>query len=395
MGKNPIEIGRLLAKSIGGTIDPQEALLLKDLIAQDPDVKDLYEQYRMTDLIEKENDYLNSLNSQLAWEHVQNKRKEKLKVRRKSLRIRWLDLAAACIALFILFSTLHSQKPSRIIEDKKFGYQNDILPGQDQAELILSNGQVIKLNDGKHDINDAEGTVLNADQGMLTYKETSPLATGSVAEIFNTIKIPKSGTYQVTLSDGTKVKLNAMSSLTYPVRFKENSREVTLEGEAYFDVSHSTTESFKVHTRQGVVTVMGTEFNVNTYNENLSYVTLVNGSVKVGDQKNTKIIKPGEQATLGTPEIKIQAVDLEKFVAWNDGYFYFSNDKIETIMDQLARWYNVNIHYVGTSSGLTYGGSVPRNATLAEVLQQLKKVGKFDFKIKQNNVTVISNYSTK
>lgn len=395
MEKNPIEIGRLLAKSFGGTIDSQEALLLRDLIAQNPQVKKLYEQYLSTDLIKKENDYLDSLNSQLAWAHVQNKRKDNLRNARKSLGIRWLDLAAACVTLVILFFTLFSQRSSRIVEDQKFGYQNDILPGQDQAELILSNGEVIKLNDGKHDINDAEGSVLNADKGMLTYKETSPMATGSAAEVLNTIKIPKSGTYQVTLSDGTKVKLNAMSSLTYPVRFNENSREVTLKGEAYFDVSHSTTEPFKVHTTEGVVTVMGTEFNVNTYSESLSYVTLVNGSVKVGDQKNTKMIKPGQQATLGPPDIKIQTVDLEKFVAWNNGYFYFSNDKIEAIMDQLARWYNVNIHYVGTSSGRTYGGSVARNATLAQVLEQLKKVGKFDFKIEQNNVTVISNYSTK
>lgn len=395
MENNPIEIGRLLAKSFGNSIDPQEELLLKDLIAQDPELKDLYEQYKSTDLIKKENDYLNSLNSQLAWENVQNKRKEKLKINRKNSRIRWLDLAAACTAIFILFSTLYSQKSSRIIEDKTFGYQNDVLPGQDQAELILSNGQIIKLNDGKHEISDAEGTVLNADNGMLTYEETSAIATSSSDKILNTIKVPKSGTYQVILSDGTKIKLNAMSALTYPVRFNENSREVTLEGEAYFDVKHSTTESFKVHTKQGVVTVMGTAFNVNTYSSNLSYVTLVNGSVKVGDQKNTKIIKPGEQATLGPPDIKIQTVDLEKFIAWNNGYFYFSNDKIEDIMDQLSRWYGINIQYVGSSSGRAYGGSVARNSTLAEALEQLKKVGNFDFKIEQNNVTVISKYSTK
>lgn len=395
MEKNPIEIGRLLAKFFGGTIDPQEELLLKDLIAQDPEVKDLYEQYLSTDLIEKENDYLHSLNSQLAWEKVQNKRKNRLKINARVLGIRWFDLVAACTAIFILFSTLNSQKSTRIIEDKLFGYQNDVLPGQEQAELILSNGRVVKLNDGKHEMNDAEGTVLNADNGMLTYQAASSGNIGSVEKILNTIKVPKSGTYQVTLSDGTKIKLNAMSSLTYPVRFNGDSREVTLEGEAYFDVSHSSSESFKVQTRQGLVTVMGTEFNVNTYTENLSYVTLVNGSVKVADQKNTQTIKPGEQATLGAPDIKIQTVDLEKFVAWNGGYFYFSEDKIEVIMDQLARWYGVDIKYVGGSSLRTYGGSIARTATLAEALEQLKKVGKFDFKIEQNKVTVNSNYSTK
>jgi ferric-dicitrate binding protein FerR (iron transport regulator) len=308
--------------------------------------------------------------------------------RRKLLRLSW-RVAAAAVLLFglgVLWQQ-HFQK-THIISLSVV--HNDVPPGGTKARLILANGNIVQLNDngdsvflqGKVQVRQANGRITYQSAGK--EKETA----------YNTLITPNGGQYAVTLADGTKVWLNAESSLTYPVAFAGSERKVTITGEAYFEVVHHEKMPFKVQVENEVIEDLGTQFNVNAYaDEPVIKTALLEGSVKVSlsSQSADQGVKlqPGEQATLdkeGQIHV-VKSMNIKDAVAWKNGYFQFQNDSISTIMRQAARWYNVDISYHGNISQL-FTGKVPRNVNISTLLNILESTGWVHFSIKNREIVV-------
>lgn len=255
-------------------------------------------------------------------------------------------------------------------------------PGGNRAVLTLANGQKIIL--------DSAATGMLADQGNTRVQKLGDgeLAyeggKGAAAHLYNTLTTPRGGQYQLTLPDGTKVWLDAASSLTYPTAFTGNDRTVELTGEAYFEVVHDKTRSFTVKAGGQTIRDIGTHFNVNAYaDEPAQVTTLLEGAVSVDGhllrpgEKATVTIATGPGATAGTTtggaDVKVTKGDPEQAVAWKNGLFYFSDAGLQTVMRQLSRWYNVDVSYEGNIPARQFTGMIGRSLTLDQVLKGLAK----------------------
>lgn len=267
-------------------------------------------------------------------------------------------------------------------------YANDINPGGNKATLTFTSGQTIPLDSSKtgiligNDLKYNDNTLLNS-----TSKRSLPYSRedGEVQTI--TASTPTGGTYQLTLADGTKVWLNAASSLTFPSNFRSQKRQVKLSGEAYFEVAKNRKQPFIVTSTGQEITVLGTHFNVSAYSdENYTKTTLLEGSVKV----NTAILKPSQQSTLSSSGIQVAQVNPALAIAWKNGEFMFRNEPLENIMQKIARWYNAEIHYQNNQvRNRQFGGSVSRFGKVSEVLCMLELTGKVHFKIEGRRITVM------
>jgi transmembrane sensor len=212
--------------------------------------------------------------------------------------------------------------------------------------------------------------------------------------VYNTIETPKGGQYRIDLPDGTMVWLNAGSSLRYPNRFAGQERKVALTGEAYFEVAKNKQMPFRVVSGKQVVEVLGTHFNINAYTDEASVkTTLLEGSVNVLLQEThqSELLNPGQQAVVkyNGSSIVVQPVKVEEAVAWKNGYFMFVDADLESIMRQLARWYDVEVAYEGNLGSLKFGGMVSRSKSIAQTLRILELTGNVRFKVAGRRVTVM------
>lgn len=260
-------------------------------------------------------------------------------------------------------------------------YGGDVRAGGDRATLTLSDGRVVELSSDKH------GVVIG---DALTYNDGTSVvdvaASGDPKPIELILTTPRGGQYQTTLSDGTKVWLNAGSSLKYPLHFSGEERVVTLEGEAYFDVSHDTKRPFTVKVNDTKIEVLGTQFNVNTYTSIVT--TLIEGTVKVANATGQQLLKPGQEARVGE-SITIHRADIDKVMAWKNGYFHFKSDNITDIMAQLARWYDIEVKYEGNAPSKGYNGRIRREVNLSKVLDMLTYLSGGQFTIEDKQITVM------
>lgn len=275
----------------------------------------------------------------------------------------------------------------------------DIVPGGNKAFLTLANGKRIVLTDAKNgELAEQSGIkVIKTADGQLIYSvsnETSPV-TGT-----NKIETPAGGQYQVRLPDGTKVWLNAASSLTFPTKFAKLERRVMLSGEAYFEVAKDKRHPFIVKTEQQEVEVLGTHFNINSYQDEPELkTTLLEGSVKVvlnssvqhvTMQDRSIIIKPSQQAILQNNKLKVQTVDIQEAVDWKNGEFIFNNESLESIMRKISRWYNVKINYGNIRRTKLFSGKISRFENVSEVLSMLELTGEVHFKTEERRITILN-----
>ena len=303
-------------------------------------------------------------------------------VRSINTRYKWLAAASILLLFSIATFVFISRKPANETASVKNESTvapavNDIAPGTNQAVLTLADGTVIALDDKANGvISEQQGAVVKkAADGHVLYASNE-----KDAAVINTISTPNGGQYRLTLADGTNVWLNAASSITFPTAFTSATREVKITGEAYFEVAKDKQHPFKVISENQVIEVLGTHFNVNTYNdEPAEKTTLLEGSVKVSrnskDNKETatKILVPGQQSLLhrSKASIRVQSADTEEAVAWKNGYFKFDRVDIQTIMRQVARWYNVEIEYRGGISDDVFVGKIARSENVSGVLRIL------------------------
>lgn len=299
---------------------------------------------------------------------------------------RW---AAAAILLFLvagIYFLSSRRQGNQALVSQKQNTPKDMPPGHNGAILTLSNGEKIILDSAGNGVlaSDASVNVVKKD-GRISYE-------GKAGEVvYNDIVTPKGREWQLTLGDGTKVWLNAGSSIHYPLSFLENQRVVEITGEAYFEVAPNAKAPFIVKTAQREIRVLGTHFNVNAYvDEPALKVTLLEGSVKVVNGSSNTIIKPGEQlvstAISAVPSVK--EVDTDDVVAWINGRFKFDNSDIRTVMRQIERWYNVEVEYRGTPPNYQFVGGTYRNINLSEVLKVLELSG-VHFERAENKIIVL------
>jgi hypothetical protein len=248
---------------------------------------------------------------------------------------------------------------------------NSIHPATDKAILTLGNGEKIMLDESKDGELSTEGNIhINKTKlGNLVYT-----AGKNVDKVhINTLATPRGGRYQLTLADGTQVWLNAQSSISYPSAFRGSSREVTISGEVYFEVAHNAAMPFRVRSENQLIEVLGTHFNVNTYKaKSRTKTTLLSGSIALTNAHQRVILKPGEQGIVAGESMSIKNVDAAEVIAWKEGYFDFTDADIGSVVDELGRWYNVDIHYQGTATSETFTGRIPRSWSFEKVLNLLK-----------------------
>lgn len=275
--------------------------------------------------------------------------------------------------------------------------QQDIPPGSNKAILTLASGEKLVLDSGRNGQIAQQGDVhIMNRNGQLSYAGAGAgTGTGTGTDrtvLFNTVATPKGGQYQLLLPDGSRVWLNAASSIQFPTAFTGEQRKVILTGEAYFDIAKDKTHPFIVETKGQRIAVLGTEFDVMAYeDEDAQRTTLLRGAIAVikGDQK--RVLAPGQQAILQPDKpITVDAnANVEKVTAWKTGFFMFNNTNIKTLMREIARWYDIDVEYKITDYSGTYGGSISRNSSLKRLKELLEGNGIYHYKIEGRKLTVL------
>lgn len=283
------------------------------------------------------------------------------------------------------------------------------VPGGNKAVLTLADGSSIVLDSAANGALTKQGatTVMKKQDGELVYK--TDRKTGEQAIAWNTVSTPRGGQYQIVLPDGTKVWLNAVTALRFPASFVGNERRVGLSGEAYFEVAKNDKMPFIISvvpqpsTAGGLpqelpggeerarVEVLGTHFNVKAYNDEAAIkTTLLEGSVKMSGSKGQTLMKPGQQARVGRDgKMSLdEKADVDEAVAWKNGRFQFNEADVETVMRDIARWYDVTIEYAGKVPAEKFEGEIPRNSSITEVFKILE-LSNVHCKIEGKKVTVL------
>ena len=315
----------------------------------------------------------------------------------------WPRIAAAAVIIVLLSAGVYyiSSNHNVKIASKKTQQQfknNDVAPGGKKAVLTLANGTQIILDSAGNGALTQQGNVkiIKLNNSQLLYNSLNGSSTlpktGEV--LYNTISTPRGGQYQVVLADGSKVWLNAASSLRFPTSFTGGERKVELTGEGYFEVVHNAAKPFKVSLGKldgAEIEVLGTHFNVNAYDDETAIkTTLLEGSVKVRKGSSSKTIRPGEQAQMenyGNSKIIIQAADVDAAIAWKNGRFIFHGENIQSVMRQLARWYDVDVEYRGNVD-IHFTGQLPRNDNVTKVFEKLALTGEVRFKTEGKKIIV-------
>ena len=319
-------------------------------------------------------------------------------------------LAAAAVVLLVLSVGIYHYIESKNLQNNQItsNKHTDINPGGNKAILTLSDGSQIILDKEKKGLLANRGNIAirNDEDGQVIFQILKDEHTGTDSRniAYNTISTPKGGQYMIVLPDGTRVWLNAASSLKFPAHFTEGTRKVELTGEAYFEVKSLMAKNgrkkipFIVHTicalgdrREQEIRVLGTHFNINAYSdEAVSKTTLLEGSVIVTQLSThtSRLLHPGQQAKVAS-DIQLSNVDLEQVLAWKNGYFVFDNENIGSIMRKISRWYNVDIDYKGNIQNKRFGGTISKFKNVSEVLKIMELTGVIHFNIEERRITVM------
>jgi ferric-dicitrate binding protein FerR (iron transport regulator) len=302
-------------------------------------------------------------------------------------RIRWSRVMAAAVIIGMLgFGVWWWVRPvgHTVVGVAAGPALRPVVAGGNKAELILDNGSVVTLDSAKNGLVSTQGKtqVVKVAGGQLKY-------TGNMNEtavLYNTVRTPRGGQYQVALPDGSRVWLNAATALRFPTAFNGKDRTVELTGEAYFEIAARKDQPFRVKVRDMTVDVLGTHFNVNAYDDEESFrATLLEGAVRVND----RVLKPGQEARMmmDSKELSVEAVDTDQVVAWKNGLFQFEGATVEAVMRQVARWYDVDVQYAGKPTKHC-SGLISRNTPLAEVLHIIGRTSKTSFTLEGRTVIV-------
>lgn len=325
------------------------------------------------------------------WEQIEKKNYEPKVHRIFEKRLIWWAAAVAVVLLgvTVIYHVFHNEDSvERMVA---FDMPNDIrAPQSSRAMISFSNGHHVYLDstaNGSLLVQDGVKVIKLAD-GQIAYQHVAGNIPKSVES--NTLTNPNgSRVINMTLSDGSRIWLNAGSSLTFPIAFIGEDRRVSITGEAFFEVAPNPSKPFIVQKDAVSIRVLGTHFNVNSFNDDGGglEITLLEGSVKVDNGKSTNMLKPGQQAQVGNAVNVVKKVDVDAVVAWKNGYFHFENASLGNVMRQIARWYDLRVVYEGDIKPRAFVGEIQRDLGLSEVLTILEQ-NKIHFRIVEKTLFV-------
>ncbi len=392
---NKLSVESLLTKYLTGSITEEEKWLLNEMLQEPEHCKQL------ETIIDNElHEYaFEGEADDSIFRLIQDTIKKRINSERRAAKTIWLSvrrIAVAAVFILLLGAGTYwlfqvNKRNDRLAEQKNVPLTNDVPPGDNRAILKLADGTQIILDSAEDGTLAKQGSVkiIKLNNGQLSYNSS----TEKPKEVlYNTITVPKGGQYQLKLADGTRVWINAASSLRFPAFFNSGVRNVELTGEAYFEVAKNASMPFHVTVKALDIQVLGTHFNVNAYeNEVAISTTLIEGSVKVSKAGQSRQLEPGQQAAAkGNDQIQVlNNVDLEEVLAWKNGLFQFNSADVEIILRQAGRWYNVEFEYSDNIKE-RFTGQIPRNVNLSQLLKILESTGKVQFNIQGRKVIVKS-----
>lgn len=385
------EISEILSRAIAGELNEEEQEKLRLWLEASERHRDLYHRLCSPETAQQKAAAYKRLDSRTALDELL---REKALRRRLFLRRRLLRMASAA-AVVALVITVGAYFYIHRSDEKLPLVQNEIpviRAGKPKAILTLASGETMKLSEKTPLQIEQEGlAVIRSDSGLLQYQVTAENPNAGARQ-YNRIEVPRGGEFTLALSDGTKVWLNADSRLRYPVAFTGETRQVYLEGEAYFEVSHDARHAFIVSTDRANVTVYGTSFNVMDYaGEQEMQVTLVNGSVGVDATAGGHRLKllPGEQATLESGRLSKERVNVSRYVSWREGKVVYVSTPLEEMMREMARWYDVDIVFVREQARhILFTGEFIKYDDFNEVLDVLRTTQEVNARVEGRTVMI-------
>ncbi|OQP63730.1 hypothetical protein A3860_22580 [Niastella vici] len=388
MKKNSERLSHLFQGYYEKTLSPEETDELFQLLNRESDDEQLNALIQQAWLqLREERPYYTTANSDIILnsiiEDIHHRRDDRVEERLPAKLFTLKRVAAAAIVVLlagaVYFISRRTPAPAGTASTSPAVLQNDTLSAESKAILRLANGSVIVLDTLKSGATSRQGNmqISKAKDGQVLYKVVDSAA-GFAPNAINTISTFNGGLYQVQLQDGTKVWLNAASTLRFPVTFSGSARQVELEGEAYFEVAKNTRKPFIVLSKRQQITVLGTHFNVMAYgDERILKTTLLQGSLRVSNNNAAVLLKPGEMAVLnGSEQLAVNHdADTGEEIAWKENLFNFRDAGIEEVMRQAARWYNIRVHYQGKIPQNEFNGKISRTIKLPEFLNILRYKG--------------------
>lgn len=307
--------------------------------------------------------------------------------RRRVLR-NWSRIAAVIVFFIGLSGSLHLI--DRTARQKTINTSvKTIFPGSSQAILHLSSGKMLRLDSMQEILREQDGTTIDIQAtGQLNYIASANNETNAFQ---NRLEIPRGGEYRLMLSDGTEIWLNAETELEYPTSFSGNERSVKLNGEAYFHVAKDSLHPFIVEVGEMKVKVYGTQFNISTQNKGKIETVLVDGSVSLIRNKKEIMLRPDHKAEYfpSTGQITVNPVNVLSYIAWKDGNFMFHDESLETIMEKLARWYDIDIFYAHPAAkNIHLSGMLKRYNNIDELFHHFEKISDARFSVKGRTVII-------
>lgn len=299
----------------------------------------------------------------------------------KIKRFKWWYVAASIFLIFSIgtfaYLYLRDINPNSTLVSK---YGDDVLPGKNKAYITLSDGSHYDLKEN------AEGLTIK--DGNIQYTDGSSIVS-NVAVPSATIHTPNGGQYRLILADGTKVILNSASAFTYPTRFDTERREVTLDGEAYFEVAKNLNKPFIVKGTKQSIEVLGTKFNASFYKGDQTVTTLVEGKVRIDAENGQQaVLNPGDHAVYLNNKIIIEQVSAQDYISWINNQFVFNDSSLKDVFAQLERWYDIQIDFPKEVAQKRLYAEISRDTKLSEVLETLEEVAHLKFTISGRRVVV-------
>lgn len=382
MKRVPHHIHALMTSWMTGNISQEEALHLKQLIAEDPEVKAAWREFRQKFSIDDIQDDFNRYEEQ-PWLPAEIITTYVRRRRRVCKRRRLAGLAAAlitgiAIGLLVFWNnTREVTQPVAKIVNSRQQIKKDIA-------LQLSNGQLVNLSNEKDKILLKDARLNNAGK-TLSYTLRDEQKTATLMAM-NSLTVPVGKDYRVTLSDGTEVWMNAATTLQFPFQFSGTAREITIQGEAFLKVAKDARRPFLVHTRHGTIQVLGTSFNINDYDPAIVKVSLVEGAVCFKAGGKDVSIKPGQTAVYTQKgDIRLQDFDAEEVLSWRQGKYFFYDASLEEIVAVLPRWYGVKVVIERSTLGEErFTGMMDRNKPLESFLKALSRTMKISYYVDQD-----------
>ncbi|WPV66043.1 FecR family protein [Chitinophaga sp. LS1] len=379
----PFRIAALVKNYIAGNITPDEQAELDAWINLSEKNRELWAEISQGATNEWTSTPLHNYNMENVIGSIHHK------IKKNKQRRTFIYLSAAAAILIMIAVGLQYLKAPKEPAMEYVVIGNEVPPGTTKARLVMANGHTIGLDKARDSsFTEGNGVQVQQQQGVLSY-----LAKNNTKEMptYNTLITPKGGEYKLVLGDGTVVWLNAASSIRFPNRFSGNQREVQLTGEAYFEVTHDPKRPFIVAVNGTEVQVLGTAFDIRAYQPAITYTTLVNGAVRVASKGSKgQVLQPGQMARSGNGGLSITNADIEQVTAWKNKQIILRDADLRDIMEELSRWYNVDVVYAGdfnTATGVTI--EISREVPLKKILEMIMLTKSAKFRIDGDVVTVL------